>query len=1677
MPFAFEEQGTTVVPGGTTDVPTPSAPVVNRPQFAFERNTTDFSNSIRGAIASNPDAEAKTQKIARETNVPADIVKGSEDQFAADLRAREIENLVQDKPVTQQFLANPNNANIAHDDVQNLSWIESIARGWKEGRLQHDLGVVGSELRDNWNANDLQRVRDIQAELQAMGEDPNSGFVSYLNSVAQVGGQWTAAFGRPSAAVHVAEGGGLGALTGLAGGPLAPITVPAGTVAGLGAGVVAHLAWDSFQIEGGQSYVDMLDMGIDRNTATWLSVGVGAINAGLEIAGGSLIAHPFTSTTKTVLKEGIRKALISKPVIAMAAKAAKEYGAAVLGETSTEVGQELVQIVAEEWGKSLNSTDIEHATPEQIQQRLESIAEQTMKAMVILGVPGAGMAMVGHVRASHRAGRVSTIHQQLHEAAQESKLAKRDPDLFALHMDEVLKNVGHGDVSIPADALIAWLDQQADPKKMAQDLGVENMLTVAHSLGQDVTVPRAMFAKHILMSKDYANIADHIRENDLAMTPAEAKDFAATGFKDELQALIKGDRNVVEPPIDPAVDTASAEIGLKAMFKTAQEAGMTDKQYQSYLDSITKTKRQAAKDLKEKELRRQEKALTSAFNEERKAETEQVTAQLRRDNPVYSVMEQMGGMPRLDRAETEAVMQELGMDLKLLPKQEGNKTLYATKAGELTISPHEIADIYGFEDAHTMLAQIANAKPLAEAVSEQVDKNMAQRTGEVQTVKDQILEARKALMNDDHLDVLVQELNALREHERQARAQERVRNAAAGGKAVRKTSKARALSSRLVRAAVRDQMQSMAVRDLKPHKFMATANRLGMEAGKAIRKGDRATAERLKFQQIVNHQMAQEAFKLQEKLDRQRKYLAKFRKERKSHQNMATKYLAAIRGLMDQIGLFPKLGKKKLEELRNLHNSQVNPVKVPAKLLDAEKPVRWDELSLTEFQNMYNTVREIHHKGTTENRLLREREKMTVQDKVNSVIDQVEANLLPKANSREAARARESWDQDKRWGPEIRALLYTADTMLRLTDGLTDLGASYMAIKAPYDKAMAEGYQPGQIGYLRRQAAEAKKIKALYEGFSKQERIAFDKKVSVPGITRRIKNAERLAVLLNTGNAGNIRALVDSGTTTEQEIRAIQQHATKKEWDFVQSVWDYLETFWPEIVKTEERRRNFTPEKVQAQAIDTPHGTYRGGYYPIKYHASEGSIINVKDVENLMDQMKYGSFVSSHTKRGHVESRVASGNNVVTLDPYVLNQHVDQVIYDLEVGDAVTDVFKVLHHNDLKTAYYKAGYRHYWEGLDLWLRDVITGELGKGHFAEKALRHLRTGLTISRMGWNIGVMSLQFLGIGQSSVQISKKHMWRGLRTVMSPKNRWFGEDSVFKYPGTVSGFMETRRSTFHKDIHDAMNRVRLHFLDKITPGNSAAVVRDSFFWGIIKAQGFTDAVTWYGAVSEGMEKFNGDRDKAIFYADRMVARTQASGIFGDRTALERGSVHKGWRQSEGARVFTTFISYFMAKTNVAAERIVKAKKQGITNPGVMLGLATDLILLYTMEALMSGLIQGQWPDPDSDESWLWYATKESIAQVLGGFPVLRDFGSALLGYKGTGGTVGSITTQFGQVTSQWSQGEIDSALLKSTNNLGGALFHYPSSQVNRSADAIAKAIDGEDINPIEFVMGQKYKK
>ena len=1647
-----------------------------------------LESSLTLGSRSSPDAEAKVRRDAETLGIPASVVRESP-EVANEVRTKSLADSLFDSPATSRLLSDPDNAALAHDDVENLQEVErqggllqKVGDAWKHGRLVHELGRQGFNLKAEGDPEERARIEStvhgIEQEMHGLGVS-NDGWTGFLTSAAEIVGQMSKSLIQENTASMVAAGATTGAAAGAVGGPLAPVTSTAGAVSGAVAGLVSHLATDAFVVEAGHSYLELKGMETEEDVAQVLSSGVGFVNAGLEMVGMGLATRPVREALKPKIKRATREVFADRSLALGAAKFAKDWGVAVAGETGTEVMQEAVQMAAEEMARSFGDAEGDLGYDE-VKERVEEIAVKTAKGMAVLALPGAGANFVADRVRARKAKRMDEQAEKLMDAVAASKLAERDPELMAGHVAET---VGKEYVAIPVEA---FEEMREDLQSLDTPVYADAVLDTrgrvsyaeAQQTGGDVQVRTVELAK--LMGADSAAVVKkhrkQVRWEEDALNMEEAKEYGdgdlseffpegdletfladpgavgaegpASGQAQAEDEGLVGDAVVQSVHTDPDMQLAEDSLGLQGLFASAEEAGMSEEQYAAYMTKMQKTADTA---LNRRKIA-QEKREKAQLSREVKAKVAEIKEKLKEsigNEPLYAAIRGLKqGQHRIDRESVLEAFGEEGEAAVAQLRKVGVKV--SAKGDETGIHLDEWAELFGFDSGDIMANAMRDAKPEKEEIAERAQKEAEESFPELFSAIAEKEESIEAMLNPDTAGLIAQEIKALSDDKDK-----------------------RAVTPALVKATASKHMDSHAVGDLSVTRYINNARKWGKEAGKLLKKGDRSGAKNAKVRQMFSIEFAKQVWDRKRRVEKVHKYLKKFGKPTKG---LAVGYEEAIHAIVDRISLEPKLTRASREKLENFvafQQSRGMNFEMPKRLVEDDK-LNWRDMTYDEFMSLFNSVRQLEKFG---------REARAAEEQDRRTLIGLRASKLAASVARVTRTTAGPLDERRATGEKLRAtateaglLMATPDSILRDMDG-DHLGPAYEAVKKAIDLAVTRGYKTiKNMGLLNREKKMAEDVLKLFSVFTSKELNTLGKEnVIVPGFAKPLSKNKQLTLLLNAGNEQNLQALYDSEQVTEAQMDSLVANASKRDMDFAQSVWDYLESYWTEIREATERRKGYTPEAVKPRAIKTEHGNYRGGYYFLRYDDDKAINTGVQDYDEAVEQIRYGRATASHTSGYHTEQRKGSGGRPVMLDLGALNSHLSMVAYDLELGDAVNETYAVLHAESTKKAFRDAGRVDTWRALDLWLGDTITGEMHPGGVAEKALRNLRAGFTVSKIGWNVGVTMLQPLGLLQSSVQIGHRHMMPALKTMMAGK--WWGEGSMAKEIRAQSEVMNQREETFNKDIANVSRLVQDSWLSRRTSEGFADFVANSMFYAIRKTQYMVDQWTWLAAKRAGMEKFGNNAEQAIAFADRMVLRTQATGVFHERSAFERGTISSKTRQTEMVRAFTPLMSFFIAKMNVAYERTKDTK---FTSPVSAAGWAADMTLLFTLEAAMAAFIYGSLPDTEDSENpagdWMKFLAGETVKSAFAGVPGFREFASEAVGFRG-GGIMSFAAEAFGRFTEQAGQGEMDAALVKAANNVGGMLLKYPSGQLNKTGASLHLLFDGEDVSIGELFMGPNRDK
>ncbi len=1181
-------------------------------------------------------------------------------------------------------------------------------------------------------------------------------------------------------------------------------------------------------------------------------------------------------------------------------------------------------------------------------------------------------------------------------------------------------------------------DMQADMATIREFLGVEdgkNFETEHHekwarafeAYTMDGKAPSLALADAFARFKSWlTRIYRSVMDLDVKITPE---------IRDVMDRMLATESEIAE---------ARESMAMKPLFMDGAPDGMADNDFKTYQRMARRSVEQAEQRLLKKTMAKVKREREKWYKTERLAVRQEVesTVNSQREHRLVEMLanKQWLGSDRdvpdmrIDRAQLVEMMGE-GVIPELSRQKLGGKRAIYGNDGE---SPQVVAQFFGFNSVTEMIETLQNTPKRRDAIEVETDRIMNERYGDPLNDGSIEEEALLAIHADQQASTVVAEARHL--------------NRQAGRPTGNTTAKA-------YRARARQMVNDMSVRDvMRPDVFLNAERKASRDAEKAfaqVARGGRQSGEALaraaaaKERQLLNHYLYREA-KDAEQWIRKGREKARSYEAKKTREKIGAGFIEQIDGILERFDFRVRSNKQveRSETLRDFVRRMTDEgreaeLSISDKLLDESRRMHFTRLPVGELRGVFDTLQNIEHMGRFKRKLIDQKNKRDLDETVNRVLESFDANIKKKPPSRTQSKG-ERLRKDAR---DYLNLTLNADTLLREVDGFADLGNAYTAIKQPIDEGMAR--------LTERRLKMANDLDQIYNQYDGKTLRKMSKKRSIAALGGEFTQWEIISIALNTGNVDNYQRLTNpktKGGFTEDQVNGALQELSEQDWKTVQSMWDYIGSYWSEIAEKEKRTTGVAPKRVESNLMVEAPAFVKGGYYPIKYDSRLSGRATEMDQEALTQALMGGRHGKAQTANGHTKERALNVTMPLKLDLSVAHSHLAQVLYDLEIGEAVTNSWRVMQDGRVKDAFYDGGKVSDFEALEIWLQDVAAGDRSSARGMEAALRHLRSGFTISRLAMNVSTALIQPSGLAQSAVVVGNRAMAAGVVNFIKNPQRWTNE--ALK----ASPFMRERQTTFERDIFNVVGDLEGGPVTGRWAKFQRDVVLPLSFLMMQKVQFYVvDMPTWVGAYNKEL-KTSGDQERALLYADRMVARAQGSGLMSDRGMLERGTTDRNSRQRELPKMFTALGSYMFAKGNVAYESTMKTN---FRDPVEALKWAMDIALLFTFEAVLYSAVKGFGPEDDEDLStWL---LKETGFSIMSTIPLAREVSGGLQGF-GSGGILGStLDKAFIKPVVQASQGEFDKALVKSLVDMTGIWFHLPSSQTNTILNAVFD--DDMDVN------------
>jgi hypothetical protein len=553
--------------------------------------------------------------------------------------------------------------------------------------------------------------------------------------------------------------------------------------------------------------------------------------------------------------------------------------------------------------------------------------------------------------------------------------------------------------------------------------------------------------------------------------------------------------------------------------------------------------------------------------------------------------------------------------------------------------------------------------------------------------------------------------------------------------------------------------------------FTAERN-AALKVQKALQAGDMEAAAAAKRQQMLNHALVREAYAARSEIQKTLKFFDRFASRKQDLKDIPYGFIRQIDTLLSDRGLVPartedaktylaiaqEMSAKGADAEEIAHATGYTPdgkgglrpealsdtvtriqndyrnINIPASVLAGQ--VRdYRSMPMQEFRDLKQAVKAINAVGRGYDNFLDENIKMDRKTAAAKFRADVEANI---GTSYEEGRRIGS-----RPGETVFDRTYDAFNKARgiLTPSLVNLYSfcDFLDHGDPNGLAKQLIYRPLEHGLnekLRMNADNVQAVKKIMESTLDKKAYATVRtdKVYIESLDRDMTKDQIQAFANNWGTKTGRDRLMNGSKLTDQQAQEILSKVTKEQWDFAQAQWDHNDKFWPQIVAQQQKVAGETPQKVAPLAVETPFGTYRGGYYPLSYDRGRSDEATMP-VEARNALYKTQGAAAAHTSHGFTESRVSTYNQPVNLDSRVEFTHLEDVIHDLSFRQPIVDVSAFLRQRDTREAIINAIGR---EGYDTIQQHVkwVGSEQGEylNGLSDKLIQRLRFGSTIYTLG-------------------------------------------------------------------------------------------------------------------------------------------------------------------------------------------------------------------------------------------------------------------------------------------------------------------------------------------------------
>jgi ribosomal protein S11 len=1008
---------------------------------------------------------------------------------------------------------------------------------------------------------------------------------------------------------------------------------------------------------------------------------------------------------------------------------------------------------------------------------------------------------------------------------------------------------------------------------------------------------------------------------------------------------------------------------------------MTEQERQAYNDLTEEVRQDARDSLFTRILSglRQERMVEA--RERKNAIREEVRAEVDAQ-PVFQALKLLRvGQPLPDgsfarvKLSRQQLIDAYGADIE----QRLPRTVPPIVADDNTMDADQIAALTGFESGDQLIRTLLDHAAIQTEMRESGDR----RSPKQRMVEDIVAERYREEVGDP-LEDLEEEAQAALASDRQADLLSMELRAMAR-KSGRKPTPWR-LAKEWAEKRVRLQTSQEAVSGRAIQMYARNVSKAAAQAEEALVGGDMEEAFAAKQRQLLNTALLSEAKKVKEEVEKATQRMRRIA-SRPTIPSVDQDYLEQAHQLLEDVDLKTK---SQAEVARRMAFEDwylervaegIEP-SVPARFRAHLGQTHWSQLPIDDLIDLDRAVGQIIELGRLKKRL---RDGQQARDFDEGVME-----MVGQAETDPERRRSKTTDPERTFGGRVASRLRGIDAaMIKLEQMVEWLDNGEK--NGPWRRMLFGPIADAQTREKGLTERYVSRLNEMIKAMPREQARALDRQVDTPELVIRNSGHSQagepfrgtkdqiLVMAMNWGNEGNRQRLLDGFGWQEAELLAVfDRLLTKEDWDFVQGVWDLVDELWPEIEQLERRVNGVAPEKVEATEVQTRHGIYRGGYFPVIFDPNESTRADLDEASKLSPN---GAWHQVSTRAGASRGRVERVHNrPLLLNMGVITRHIGEVIHDVTHREAVVQARKILSDNRIRAVVNSRLGPEYYRRMGSWLENVATPNVSNSKSDPAMIsiaRHLNKGISLVGLGFRITTVLVQPLGLSNAMSEIGVGRVVEGLRIFVANPRRTYNEIV------NRSGEMRSRFSTMDATIDDMMTEARGGKLRVIGP---RAFVRYAFH-GILYVDMVITSASWTGAFNKAMAE-GGSEDDAVAYADSVIRKTQGAGGRKDRSSI--------MYENDFARSFWPFFSYLNALYNQQRDVFHRAKR--IRSAGDALEVTRRAWWVMAVPTLLQAMIFGEGPDEDDDdpESWAAYLTKSVMLGNLSAIPGVGAISAAI---------------------------------------------------------------------------------